>query len=272
MNAKTPIRPDSQIAAEFWEKGRSESCPVYDMHGHPGPSKYMCVPRCEPADMVRSMEALGIRLVCIAHQAGLFAPDIGNRLAVEAVRAFPAHFRAYVSVNPHYAEAIERDLAEFDGLRDVYVGLKFLPDYHEVKLTDERYGRAFDFAEERGLIVLSHTYDGSRFNGPREVRAIVQKYPNIRFLMAHCLNDNWHEAAAIAREHPYVYLELTGVLGQWGALEILCEQAGSEKMFFGTDVPLYSQREAIGQLLSADITDEDIHNICHRNAEKLLGL
>jgi len=45
-----------------------------------------------------------------------------------------------------------------------------------------------------------------------------------------------------------------------------------EKVLFGTDAPVYSQHEATGQLLSADITDADIHNICHRNAEALLEL
>ncbi len=272
MRGQTPIRPDSPIAAEFWKNGRSESCPVYDMHAHPGPSKYTCVPRCEPADMVRAMDAAGIRLACIAHEAGLFAPDLGNRPAVEAVRRFPDRFRAYLSVNPHYPDVMERELAEFDDMRDVYVGLKFLPDYHEVSLSDRRYKRALEFAEERGVLLLSHTYGGSRFNGVAEVRHVADSYPNTRLLMGHCLKGNWREAAAIAREHPHAYLELTGVLGQWGAVELLCEEAGSRKMLFGTDAPLYSQREAIGQLLSAEITDADIHNICHRNAEALLGL
>jgi len=272
MKAQTPIRPDSSIAAEFWKDGRSGSCPVYDMHTHPGPCKYTCVPRSEPADMVQAMDAAGIRLVCISHQAGLFGPDLGNGPAIEAVREFPERFRAYLSVNPHYPEALERELAEFDDMRDVYVGLKFLPDYHEVKISDGRYRRALEFAEARGLLLLSHTYGGSRFNGAAEVRHVAENYPNIRLLMAHCLKADWREAAAIAREHPHAYLDLTGVLGQWGAVELLCEEAGSGKVLFGTDAPLYSQREAIGQLLSADITDADIHNICHRNAEALLGL
>jgi len=43
-------------------------------------------------------------------------------------------------------------------------------------------------------------------------------------------------------------------------------------MLFGTDAPMCGQHQAIGQLLSADITDEDVHNICRRNTERPPGL
>lgn len=272
MNVKVPIRPGSELAAEFWEKGRSESCPIYNMHAHMGQFHSMYVPRCEAADMVRSMDAAGVKLACFAHGAALHCPDISNRLAVEAVRAFPDRFRAYLTVNPHYPDVAERELSQYDKLPAVYIGLKFHPDSHKVRLSDERYTAALEFADERSLILLSHTYDGSGFNGGDEVRRVLDKYENMRFLMGHSLKSNWHEAAAIARDHPNAYLELTGVLGQWGAVDTLCEEAGSERMLFGTDLPWYGQHQGVGHLLSADITDEDIHNICHRNAEKLLGL
>jgi predicted TIM-barrel fold metal-dependent hydrolase len=75
----------------------------------------------------------------------------------------------------------------------------------------------------------------------------------------------------LARDFPNVYLELTAVMDDRGVLEKFAEEAGSERMFFGTDLPWFDPHHAMGCLLSADITDEDRHNICHRNAERLLG-
>ena len=147
----------------------------------------------------------------------------------------------YLWVNPHYPDLVARELAEFDGLRDVFVGLKVHPDSHEVPLTDERYRRALEFAEERGLDGHSHTYGRSKFNGPEQVRRTLERYTSIRFLMGHSLKSNWHEAAAVARDHPHAYLESTGVLGQWGAVDILCEEAGSDRMLFGTG-PAYLRK------------------------------
>ena len=35
---------DSALAREFWENGRSDSCPIYDMHGHMGPYESIYFP------------------------------------------------------------------------------------------------------------------------------------------------------------------------------------------------------------------------------------
>ncbi len=272
MTDRTPIRPDSALAAEFWEKGRCDSCPVYNVHTHMGPYNAMYLPRCEAPDMVHSMDAAGVRMSFVAHHASYHAPDLGNRPSVEAVRAFPDRFRAYLTVNPHYPDITRRDLAEFDAMRDVYIGIKLHPDSNRTAIADERYRTALEFADERGLPLLSHTYGGSRFNGADDVRYLADTYPNIRFIMGHSLKSDWHTAAAIAREHENVWLDTTGVLGQWRAVDILCAEAGSGKVLFGTDLPWYGQHQGIGHLLSSDITDDDIHNICHRNAERLFGL
>ena len=56
-----------------------------------------------------------------------------------------------------------------------------------------------------------------------------------------------------------------------GAIEALVSGAGSNRMLFGTDLPWFDPHHAIGSLLSASISDDDRHNICHRNAEKLLA-
>lgn len=270
MGMRTPIRAGSALAAEFWEHGRSDSCPVYNMHAHMGPYAQMRLPRCEAEDMLRSMDAAGVRLALVSHMASLESADIANSLMPGVVRRYPDRFRAYLTVNPNYPEVAKAELAKFDDMRDVYVGLKFHPDSHKAALTDGRYEYFLKFADERGVLLLSHTYDGSAYNDEKHVRGVLEAYPSISFLMGHCLKSAWHAAADVARDHPNAWLELTGVLGQWGALQIMCEEAGSDRMLFGTDLPWYGHHQGIGHLLCAEITDEDIHNICHRNAERLL--
>jgi predicted TIM-barrel fold metal-dependent hydrolase len=65
---------------------------------------------------------------------------------------------------------------------------------------------------------------------------------------------------------------LTAVFDDRGLIEKFAAEVGSERMLFGTDLPWFDPQHAIGVLLSAQINDEDRHNICHRNAEKLLTL
>ena len=271
MNEIARIRPDSELAAEFWGKGHSESCPVYDMHGHMGEWRGIYFPRPEAADMVRSMDSAGVKMLCFAHHAAMASPDIGNAPAVAAVRAFPDRLRAYLAVNPHYPDLLKRDLSEFDDMRDVFAGMKFHPTWHGVPLTDVRYEAALAFADERSLPVLVHAGASSPVTGPDLACRLAEQYGKVRFLLAHCFYD-WDAAIRVAREHPNTYLDLTGVLGLRGLLELLCDGVGSERVLFGTDLPWFDPHHGIGALLSSTIAEEDIHNICHRNAEKLLGV
>ena len=64
---------------------------------------------------------------------------------------------------------------------------------------------------------------------------------------------------------------MTAIPGDHGIIEMLCEKVGSEKLLFGTDMPWFDYHQAIGGVVSADISEEDMHNILHCNAEKLFG-
>lgn len=50
----------------------------------------------------------------------------------------------------------------------------------------------------------------------------------------------------------------------------MVREAGSEKIVFGTDLPWFDPHYGIGCVVFSRITDEDRHNILHRNAEQLL--
>ena len=77
----------------------------------------------------------------------------------------PDVLRMYLAINPNYPDDIRSDLADYDKFKPWVFGLKFLPDYHKTVATDAKYRYALDFANERGLPVLIHTWGGSVFDG-----------------------------------------------------------------------------------------------------------
>lgn len=272
MNTRHYLRPDSALAAEFWEKGKSASCPVYDMHGHQGPFFGIWFPRGAIDDMIRSMDDAGVRVLCFASHVSLFCPEISNTTAIADARRFPGRLRVYLAINPHYPDAITRDLAAYDQHADVCVGLKLLPSYHRVPATDDRYRAALEFANARGLLVLIHTWGGDSCNDATVCRTLAGRYPRNHWVLGHSLNNHWDEAVSIANEFPNTYLELTSIPGLRGVIELFAAKVGSHRLLFGTDLPWFAEHQGIGAILSADLTDADRHNILHRNAEKLLGL
>jgi predicted TIM-barrel fold metal-dependent hydrolase len=151
------------------------------------------------------------------------------------------------------------------------VGFKFLSDYHEFPVTDERYRPAWEYADEHELLLLLHTWGKSPYDGAAVVRQAAERYPRVKLLLGHSIHDDWQAAIRLAQDFPNIYLELTAIFDDRGVIEMYVNEAGSERMLFGTDLPWFDQHHAVGALLSAQISDEDRHNICHRNAEKLLA-
>ena len=265
------MKDDSQLKKEFFAHGKAKDCPIIDMHGHMGLWYGAYFTRADTDAIIRAMDRAGVRLLAFCHHAALFSPDIGNRANIEAVRRFPDRLRAYCAVNPNWPDIIQKDIETFDKFEDVYVGFKFLADYHGYPITDSRYEPAWEFADKRQLLVLLHTWGESPYDGPPLVRKVAEKYGNPRILLGHSCHYQWDEAVKLARDFPNVYLELCAVLDDRGILEKFVAEVGSERLIFGTDMPWFDYHYYIGSVLGADISDEDRRNIFYRNAQKLLG-
>lgn len=262
---------DSRLAREFAAAGRLDDCPVIDTHGHFGPYQAIYFPRSQPERVIDTMDRCGVRwLIMSGHQA-LTDTEHGNAEIAAAVAEHPDRFLGWWVVNPNYPERTERDLDCFEAQQG-FVGFKFHPNGHGTPLTDDRYAPAFEYADARGLPVLTHTWQGEGMSSFREVQAVAEKHPNVRLLMGHAGYGDWEDSAKVARDHEHVYLELTAAYSVRGSLEIMCEFASSRKILFGTDHPWFDPHYGIGCILSAYMTDEDRRNILYRNAQRLFDL
>jgi len=258
----------SPLTEEFMEKGRSESCPVIDMHAHLGPYQGIYFPNPRPEDMIRTMDRCGVRMVVSSSHAALIDTRENVRMA-DVVRRHPERFRAYWVINPNYPERTQEEIAQFSEMKG-FVGFKFLSDYHKYPLTGPRYEPALNYADEHRLLILMHTWGMSPYDSPALVERLADKYSGVVFLMGHSGYGEWEKSIQIARDHSNVYLELTAAYAVNGVIEWMVKEAGSHKMVFGTDLPWFDPHYGIGCVLFSRITDEDRHNILHRNAESLI--
>ncbi|HJN16566.1 MAG TPA: amidohydrolase family protein [Armatimonadota bacterium] len=264
------MKNPSALAAEFMKHGKSPDCPVIDTHGHFGPFQGIYFPMLTADQMIESMDRCGVRCIVCSHHQALVDPQRGNALMVEVIEQHPDRFRGYLGLNPNYPDTLRAELDRYDSLEGL-VGLKFLSDYHQYPITGEEYVPAMEHAQERGLPILMHTWGGSAFDSPQQVAELAARYPTVPLLMGHAGYGDWDAAIETANDHPNTYLELTAAYHLNGVLERFCNEAGSERVLFGTDLPWFDQHYGIGCIMMADITDDDRRNILHRNAEKLFG-
>lgn len=270
VHGTTVMANQSRLAQEFMALGRLESLPIIDMHTHMGPFYGTYLPEAPLPRMLAEMERENIAWIVSAPHSALFDPIAGNREIVAAMAAHPAQIYGYYTVNPHYLEQLDEDLAKYDAI-DNFVGFKLLPDYHKYPLTGDAFTPVYEFANERGLLLLSHTWGHSRYNPPQMIAELAVKYPNIRFLMGHSAPGETDYAIEVAAALPNVYLELcdTGRLN--GLIGKMVREASSEKVIYGTDFPWYDPHYMLGSVLFSGIGDREISNIIHHNAVALVG-
>ncbi|MFC3801421.1 amidohydrolase family protein [Cohnella sp. GCM10012308] len=260
----------SLLAREFADTGRLDSQPIIDMHTHMGPFYGTYLPEANLDTMIATMDREHIELILSAPHSALFDPVGGNREIRAAMRQYPDRVLGYYVVNPHYDHDLERDLAEFDSVGG-YVGFKVLPDYHKYPLTGERYRRIYEFANERGLLLLSHTWGHSPYNPPQMIAELSREYGNMTFLLGHSAPGETDYAIGLAKAQSNVYLELCDTGRLSGMIGKMVREAGAEKVLFGTDFPWYDPHYMLGSVLFSGIGDEEIRHIVYYNAKRLLG-
>lgn len=241
----------TELIKKFFEKGKVGDCPIYDIHGHMGPFSSIYFPYTEPEEMVKRMDRAGIKMQLFCHHSALFTPELSNKKNIEAVEKCPDRLRAYCGINPNYPDIIEKELKTFEKYKNkkIYIGFKFLSDYHQIPITDSRYKPVWEYADKEGLPILIHTWGGSSYDGEKLVREIAKKYHKVIIFLGHSLHGKWDEAVKIAKEFSNTYLDLTAVLDNRGILEKFVEGAGSERILFGTDFNWFNHHYYIGSIL-----------------------
>ena len=221
--------------------------------------------------MAAFLDRAGVVMVCgVTHQALFADMRAGNDAMERLVRRYPANFRGYVGINPNYPAEITEELKRYDARRG-FIGFKFLPSYHEYKVTGDVNVPVFEFADARGLVILSHTWGKDPFCRPELFVDLAGRYANVTWLMGHAGFGDWKTAAQVARDHPNVYLELTGACCVAGVIDLFVDIAGSEKIIFGTDFPWFDPHYGLGAVLFSRITDADRQNILYNNAAAILN-
>jgi predicted TIM-barrel fold metal-dependent hydrolase len=248
---------------------------IVDAHGHMGPWHNFNVPEDGSATaMVRSMDALGVD-VTIASPHIAIGPDYleGNREVAEAAEQFPGRIVPFVTINPNYPRAeIEAEIAHWHDTTGIEA-FKLHPGCHKTTTLDEGYSPVYQYCQEHSLPILSHCWNGEG-GLAKVVATLTARYPAITFINAHSASswDGIEQNCKVCAEHAGFYLDLTGSLLLWGAVETMVDRVGADKILFGTDIPFIDPRPGLGRMLCARISDDDKRRILGLNAKRIYDL
>jgi predicted TIM-barrel fold metal-dependent hydrolase len=243
-----------------------------DAHAHLGAYFNFYIPRPDAASMVEVMDRIGMARACISSIPACGADiPLGNEMTSAAVRAYPDRFIGYASVNPHYPERSQTELARsFDELGLLLI--KVHPSIMQYPITGSGYEPTWRFASERKTVVLSHTWSGGAICAPKQFESLAKEYPDVTFLLGHSGGSpaGYVEAIAAAQKYPNIYLDICRSVMSPVWVERLVNEVGADRVLWGTDFPFIDPVYLVGRLACTTLSDEDKRKVFGQSAQALL--
>lgn len=166
------------------------------------------------------------------------------------------------------------------------VGIKLYPGYRPVYVYDPVHYPLFELARKYDVPVVVHTGDTSsptailKYAHPLTVDEAAVKFPDVRFVIAHCGNPWLVDAVEVAVKNENVYLELSGLLegdfdgndfyarhkNYFDYLRMWLDYLGRyDKVIYGSDWPLVNIRSYIA-VMKQLIAEDNHQAFFHDNA------
>lgn len=242
---------------------------VLDCHAHVGFWHNFFIPWPGPGGMVEVMDACGMDTACVTAHAAI-GPDFrrGNDAVIEAVEKFPGYFKGYVTVNPGYEDELVKELERCFS-HGSFIGIKIHPLTHQYSVAEGICVPVLEYADSRGLPILSHTWDSARMLG-----RLSEKYRRAKFLVAHASSlcaVSGEDYLGLARERDNVFLDTASSSAAYGTVERLVDKAGADKILFGTDFPFIEAAVQLGAILWADVGEDARRKILGGNMKRIIG-
>jgi predicted TIM-barrel fold metal-dependent hydrolase len=236
-------------------------------------------------DLIDSMDRDGVDISVIANY-GWSTPGLcieTNDYIMESVARYPERLVGFGTVLPFDGKAAIAEIERcarggIRGIGELRLDAPF-PD----STRNEAMKSLFEAVQEYKLILLlhasepvGHIYPGKGIVTPDMLYPIITSFPDMTIVCAHwggglpfyalmpevkeaLKNVYFDTAASPFLYHPRIY-------------KLVSQLIGAEKILFGSDYPLLSQKRLIQEIGSADLPEESKELILSGNARRLFGI
>lgn len=170
--------------------------------------------------------------------------------------------------------------------------VKFYLGYEEFYPDDPKLSSLYKFCEKEGYSVVYHTgvlETGSKgllkYAHPLTVDNVAVDFPNLKIVIAHMGNPWILDCGAVMLKNKNVYMDLSGFFDEYRSIrkdqvdyfvkrlwEFRQFTGEFRKCLFGTDWPLYDQKEYLDAVLKLPMNKEESELILWKNAQKIFNL
>lgn len=171
-------------------------------------------------------------------------------------------------------------------------GVKLYPGYEDFYPLDDKLFPFYEQCEKLDKPVIFHTgmlqiglAGRLKQSHPLNIDDLINKFPELKIVMAHFGNPWVTDAAAVALKNKNVYVDVSGYFWVYASIsqkdiDFFVEDlmrfknfvGDFKKCLFGTDWPLYSQKEYLGAVRQLPLTEEEKDLVFWKNTKEIFGL
>lgn len=266
---------------------------VIDVHTHLHPPKLFAAIRkwfrdnpgwqldhpTEPSAVAETLRENGVERFVFssyAHRTGM-AREL-NAWLIEAARSIDFYGLPLFTVHlddPDYLE--DATIALASGC----IGLKIHEDVQALLVNDQRFYPVYSLLREHDAFVLAHIGPIPWKNVPEKgiarVKAVLRKYPDLKFLVAHMGAPDTRSYLPLLPEFPGLHLDTTmafsKVTADYLALNADELEAHSSRIVYGSDYPTvpYPYGRELAQFRRMNLTSSTLEAILQDNAARLIA-
>ncbi len=182
-------------------------------------------------------------------------------------------FLGFGSLHPDYKDSFgQAEFCKEHGIR----GIKLHPDFQKFDIDDKKAYHIYEAAEAAGLPVLFHMGD-NRYDSlcPDKAQKSFKDFPNMVAFAAHLGGyQRWADAADVLADEKNVQFDTCSSL-MFISPEVAKKQImlfGIDKIFFGTDFPMWNHLDELGNIYGAWSFEEENKIILSENFKRFFGL
>jgi len=252
-----------------------------DTHFHLGYQPDFYYPDVPLKNCLIKMDKLNIAKCINAHNVALLMGELrkGMEECKNIYENSEGRIISYLIFNPKRGKKCIQIMDEYLD-KKIFKGIKIHPSIHRVYADDQLYDKVWKYAADKGIPIMSHTWEISdynpiqKFSFPPRFENYIKNYPNVTFICGHAGGryKGILECVKLLKKYNNVYADVAGDVYNNNLIKYLVENVGSDKILFGSDGIWVNWNTRLGMILNADILMEDKENILFKNAKRLFEI
>ena len=192
-----------------------------------------------------------------------------NNYISECISRYPDRLIGFGAMHPDFEDIVgETERIVSLGLK----GIKLHSDFQRFNLDEKRAYAIYEAAEGR-LPILFHIGDPRYdYSAPERLMRVVKRFPKLTVIAAHLAGWTMWDKGAEIFEGSGIYADCSSSLYALAPDRAakLIRKIGADKMFWGTDYPLWGAAEELERFRSLPLSDEEKDKILGGNITRLL--